>query len=69
MGAALQQERAEWPGKEGEEWQRESGRLWGGQKKRQEGPRLLAAGGRQAAETPLHTFSFCCPSSMAGLRF
>lgn len=49
--------------------ERESGDSGGGQKEKQEGPRLLAAVGRQAAEAPFHTFSFCCPSSMAGLRF
>lgn len=38
-------------------------------RERQVGPRLLAAVSGRVAEAPFHTFSFCCPSSMAGLRF
>lgn len=45
--------------------ERESGRERG----RREGLGLLAAVGRQEAEALFRTFSFCCPSSMAGLRF
>lgn len=67
MGAALGQERAEWPGKEGESWQRE--RVRQRERGRREGLGLLAAVGRQEAEALFRTFSFCCPSSMAGLRF
>lgn len=38
-------------------------------RKRQEGPRPLAVVSRRVAEAPFRTFSFCCPSSMAGPRF
>lgn len=70
MGTVLCQKRPEWPdrrvrvGRQGE--CRGSG---GRERERQEGVRLLAAVGRQAAEALIHTFSFCCSFSMAGLRF
>lgn len=40
----------------------------GGRQKERRSEELEAVG-RQVAEDPFHTFSFCCPSSMAGLRF
>lgn len=70
MGTALWQQEVEEPGKEGERWQREGVREpLEASRKRQEGPRPLAAVSRRVAEAPFHTFSFCCLSSMAGLRF
>lgn len=70
VGTALWQQEVEEPGKEGERWQREGVREpLEASRKRQEGPRPLAAVSRRVAEAPFHTFSFCCLSSMAGLRF
>lgn len=70
MGTVLCQERAEQPGRKVTVGREGESRGSGCREiERQEGPRLLAAVGRQAAEAPFHTFSFCCPFSMAGLRF